>query len=190
VAGAALLLFVLLLSAKAVWALLDPIRSPADPTSTLGLIHQVANPVTVITVSALTVPMLLVLQFMKQPARVGILSGAGALLMSTAAVLTWSMGAETPAILMLVLVGIGEVFIYPWAYARMVSDAHWRFTGVLALFAMLPRLLVTDPQTLTAVGAAMVLALLAIPIGALGWFADEWIFGDDLGPEISRGRRR
>ncbi|MEZ4315860.1 MAG: hypothetical protein R3F61_00075 [Myxococcota bacterium] len=190
VAGAALLLFVLLLSAKAVWALLDAIRTPADPTSTWGIVHQVANPVTVITVSALTIPVLIALQFMKQPARVGVLSGAGALIMSTAAVLTWSMGADTPAILMLVLVGIGEVFIYPWAYARMVSDCHWRLTGVLALFAMLPRLLVTDPQVLTAVGAAMVLALLAIPIGALGWFADEWIFGDDLGPETRRGRRR
>ncbi|MCB9679053.1 MAG: hypothetical protein H6737_28385 [Alphaproteobacteria bacterium] len=191
VAGAALLLFVLLLSAKAVWALLDPIRVPADPTSTMGLVHQVANPVTVITVTLLTIPVLLVLQFLKQPARVGVLSGAGALLMSTAAVLTWSMGPDTPAIVMLVIVAIGEVFIYPWAYARMVSDAHWRFTGFLALCAMLPRLLVTDPQVLTAVGAAMVLALLAIPIGALGWFADEWIFGDELGPEPNRhGRRR
>jgi hypothetical protein len=188
VAGATLLLVVLLLSARAVWALLTPIRTPADPTSTYGILHSISNPVTVITVTLLTIPVLLVLQALKKPARVGVLSGVGALIMSLAAVLTWSMGDGTPAILMLVLVACGEVFIYPWAYARMVSDAHWRLTGMLAFAAMVPRLLVQNPETLTAVGAAMVLALLAIPIGALGWFADEWIFGDDLGPESNLRR--
>ncbi len=188
VAGATLLLVVLLLSARAVWALLTPIRTPADPASTYGIVQSLSNPVTVITVTLLTIPVLLALQAFKKPARVGVLSGVGALLMSLAAVLTWSMGDGAPAILMLVVVAIGEVFIYPWAYARMVSDAHWRLTGLLAFAAMVPRLLVQNPETLTAVGAAMVLALLAIPIGALGWFADEWIFGDELGPESSMRR--
>jgi len=190
VMGAALLVFVLLLSAKAVWALLNPIRIPADPDSTMGMIQLVANPITVITTSLLTIPVLLVLQLLKKPAAIGALSGVGALLMSTAAVLTWSMGDATPAVLMLIMVGLGEVFIYPWAYGRMVSDCHWRVTGLLAMFAMLPQLLVRNPVELTAVGAAMILALLAIPIGALGWFADEWVFGDDLGPPVPRGRSR
>lgn len=180
------LLFVLLLSAHATWVLADPLYAGLPPGW-----QMMVNPAAVLVTAFVAILGLLALELAKLPARFGVMAGAGALFLSVGATLSWSMGAGAPALALLALMGMAEVFIYPWAYARMVSDTHWRLAGVFALLALLPAQMVSGVGENVGVLAAMVVSVLAIPIAALGWMADTWVFGDEPGPiERRRGRRR
>lgn len=179
------LIFVLLLSAQATMSLLEPLNLQLS-----GDWAYAVNPAVVMVTALVTVLAMLALQVARLPSRLGVMAGAGALILSVCGTLAWSMGPGAPALTLLALVGIAEVLLYPWAFARMTSDTHWRLATVFAAFAMLPPYVMQGSGTIVAVVAAMVVSVMAIPIAGLGWMADQWIFGDEPGPiERRRGHR-
>lgn len=182
--ASAALLFCLLLSTIAAFSLLDPLLARAQSGW-----RALLDPSIQVAVAVLLACGLAVAQLLKIPGRVGMLAGIGAMLIALAATLTWSWGDAAPGMLFLGMSAIGEVCVLPWAWSRATSDAHWRTTGLLAFIVLLPYSLSGQVNMLTAISASMVLAVAAIPIGGLGWIADEWVFGDTLGLTDPRGRR-
>lgn len=176
-------LFCVLLCAEAAFSLLDPAFA-ATQSGWQAMVY----PATQIVVALGLAGVLAIAQFAKSTARMGTLGGAGAMMIALAATMGWAWSDAAPALLLVGVASIGEVFLVPWAWARATSDAHWRVTGLLAFLVCLPYALSQEVDMLVAVGAAMTLSVAAIPIGALGWMADEWIFGDVLGPTDARGR--
>jgi hypothetical protein len=178
-------IFVFLLAVQASYVLQEPLWASLP----LGW-QQSVNPVAVLLTATVVILALLVLQIASLPSRFGVMAGAGALLLSVTCTLSWSMGAGAPALAMLALAGVSEVFVYPWALARATSDVHWRLATLFAAIVMLPPYLLDGTSTVVAVLAAMIVSVLAIPVGGVGWVADSWIFGDEPGPvERRRGHR-
>ncbi|MCB9671004.1 MAG: hypothetical protein H6734_16100 [Alphaproteobacteria bacterium] len=141
------------------------------------------------TASALAL-LAVVLQVVRSPSRLGVLAGAGCLLVSLAGVWAWSARGEWLALIS-PLAGMGQAMVLPWVWARATSDAHWRATGALAAVVLFAPHTVEAMGTLLPIACMMTLALAAIPVGALGWFGDDWVYGDVPGSELQRrGRRR
>ena len=146
---------------------------------------ETANIVAVIGLGIPVIVVLLGLQAFNRPARLGVAAGAGALVISMTAVLGWSTQA-VPVYIAAFLLGLGEVLLVPWAYARATSDAYWRACGPLVILVLAPQLGLGDAPPLVPVAGALLLAIAAIPIGMLGWLGDEWILGEEPGSEKAR----
>ncbi len=132
----------------------------------------------------------LVLQLVRSPCRMGALAGVGCMLASLAEVWAWS-SKSVPSIGIDVLAGIAHGLVIPWAWARATSDTHWRLAALFGVAVLLVPLTPPLMGPLLPVALVMALAIGAIPIGALSWYADDWIYGDVPGSDPSswRGRR-
>lgn len=176
----------------AVWAV-DTMRINAlaldiDNFTLLGPPGYMAHAAAAIGTACLLGVVALVLQVMGKPARMGILTGGGCLLVALAGL--GVLNADVPWLIPIgLLAGIGHATLLPWTWARSTSDVHWRFAtgfGGVVLFA--PH--TVDSMTpLWAAIAMSALALAAVAVGALGWFGDDWIYGDIPGSSLDRRGR-
>lgn len=148
---------------------------------------ELTNAAAVVALGIPTTLLFVGLQFGNRQARLGLAAGVGAMLISLIVVFDWST-LFLPTWLTAAVIGFGEVLLIPWAWARATSDAHWRAAGPLAVLVLAPPLATAIPGALVPITGAMILALAAIPIGMLGWVADEWVFGEVPGSEHARLR--
>lgn len=146
---------------------------------------ETANILAVVGLGIPVILVLLVLQALNRPARLGVAAGVGAMIISLTAVLGWSTQA-VPVFIAAFLLGLGEVLLFPWAYARATSDAYWRACGPLAVLVLAPQLALGEAPALVPVAGALLLAIAAIPIGMLGWLGDEWVLAEEPGSEKAR----
>lgn len=129
------------------------------------------------------------LQVLGSPSRLGLFTGAGCLLASLAAL--WSWTAEGEGLWAIGLVaGVSHAMLLPWVWARATSDVHWRIATAFAGIVLFAPHLVDEMTTLWAVAALTTLAFAAIPVGSLGWFGDDWVYGDVPGSSLERRGRR
>lgn len=167
------------------WVHLDALPDPTAFGPLPSLLHSGSAALTALLLAAASV----LLQLTRRPARLGVLSGGGCLLLTLAAVWAWTSKGDN-LVLVSLLTGIGHALVIPWIWARATTDASWRASTALAAVA------VFAPHSVSAMGptwsitAMIVMVFAAIPASALGQLGDDWVFGDVPGSAAGRRGRR
>lgn len=162
----------------------------ADPDlGMLGTLSSVLHIGSAVVTAALLGVVSVLLQLLKRPARMGILAGAGCLLLTLSGVWAWTSKGEY-LIWISLLAGIGQALLLPWIWARSTSDAHWRATTALGAVALFAPHGVQAMSATWSITAMIVMVFAAIPVGALGMLGDDWVFGDVPGSTLLRRGRR